>query len=125
MLDRAGYDAIDAWPGTRRMSAAEFEWFAYTVTFPNPHHLDVARFRSRWLVMQQMHLAYYDTGYGGSTERSSLIDTPIAKAWRVVKRATTDGDCNGWAYEDYDPPGSGDLAPWFGGVDDRRGRKLV
>lgn len=84
-LERAGYRVIRAWEGTRRMSLAAFEDFVDAD--------EVVRGQSRWLVLQQMHLAHLNRRHRRLDYRGSMIPgLPIALAWRVepIKRGGDD-----------------------------------
>jgi hypothetical protein len=85
VLDRAGFEAIDLWRGTRRMSPEKFLYMIET------------RFvGGRYLVLQRMHLAHV---VARSMNHSLLVSPrfPIAKAWFIrrrvaVPRTVTMGD---------------------------------
>lgn len=84
VLDRAGFKAIDAWSGTKRLGIGEFMRYVLA----DEH---VTGEPGKWLILQRMHLAHLDrTLTPRWADLGSLIGgLPIAKAWKVERKPVT------------------------------------
>lgn len=96
VIERAGYEAIDWWRGTKRLSVAEF------LSMVDQFETDYG-YRGRWLILQRMHMAHYDGDVRAYHNVGSLIPgLPIAKAWRI-ERPVPKWETYHAGATDYDP----------------------